>query len=179
MVAALAADRRNAQISLKRSVAAEAEAKRHLDSHARRICHAHGQERPRSKPSLPSTATATESVRKLFHLGSTARRDGARRECSPTFLEVEDRYEACRRRFPARRIELHRGEVVGCCRRRPALAAHRRRRPRNLPVHPEDSQAKFSFDFNESMHHVSARRYRASAQELHSRARTALASRWK
>ena len=113
---------------------------------------------------------STESVRKLFTSGAL---QGGRAPVGvlADFLEVEDRYEHVVDDFlrdelnfivvkswdaADEGLRLLRSDVDGRA---------------TFLVHPEDSQAKFSFDFDESMHHVSHARYRCSAEELHSRAR--------
>jgi chromosome segregation protein len=139
------------QLEVKR--AAETDAKRHLDSMRGEYASLMGK-----KGSLEAVITdhgyATESVRKLFTSGAL---QGGRAPAGvlADFLEVEDRYEHVVDDFlrdelnfivvkswdaADEGLRLLRTDVDGRA---------------TFLVHPEDSQAKFSFDFNESMHHVS------------------------
>jgi chromosome segregation protein len=138
------------QLEVKR--AAETDAKRHLDSMRGEYASLMGK-----KGSLEAVITdhgyATESVRKLFTSGAL---QGGRAPAGvlADFLEVEDRYEHVVDDFlrdelnfivvkswdaADEGLRLLRTDVDGRA---------------TFLVHPEDSQAKFSFDFNESMHHV-------------------------
>ncbi|MGA2902960.1 MAG: AAA family ATPase, partial [Candidatus Korobacteraceae bacterium] len=133
--------------------AAETEAKRHLDSLRGEYASLMGK-----KGSLEAVITdhgyATESVRKLFTSGAL---QGGRAPAGvlADFLEVEDRYEHVVDDFlrdelnfivvkswdaADEGLRLLRSDVDGRA---------------TFLVHPEDSQAKFSFDFDESTHHVS------------------------
>ncbi len=139
------------QLETKRT--AESEAKRRLDSLRGEYASLMGK-----KSSLEGAITehgyATESVRKLFTSGAL---QGGRAPAGvlADFLEVEDRYEHVVDDFlrdelnyivvkswdaADEGLRLLRSDVDGRA---------------TFLVHPEDSQAKFSFDFNESTHHVS------------------------
>ncbi len=152
-VAALTAQIAGARDQLDVKRAAETDAKRHLDSLRGEYASLMGK-----KGSLEAVITdhgyATESVRKLFTSGAL---QGGRAPVGvlADFLEVEDRYEHVVDDFlrdelnfivvkswdaADEGLRLLRTDVDGRA---------------TFLVHPEDSQAKFSFDFNESMHHVS------------------------
>ncbi len=139
--------------SLDEKRGAETEAKRHLDSLRGEYAGLMGK-----KGSLEAVITehgyATESVRKLFTSGAL---QGGRAPAGvlADFLEVEDRYEPVVDDFlrdelnyivvkswdaADEGLRLLRSDVDGRA---------------TFLVHPEDSQAKFSFQFNESTHHVS------------------------
>ncbi len=139
------------QLEVKRT--AETDAKRHLDSLRGEYASLMGK-----RGSLEAVITdhgyATDSVRKLFTSGAL---QGGRAPVGvlADFLEVEDRYEHVVDDFlrdelnfivvkswdaADEGLRLLRTDVDGRA---------------TFLVHPEDSQAKFSFDFNESMHHVS------------------------
>jgi len=152
-VAALTAQIAGTRDQLEVKRAAETDAKRHLDSLRGEYASLMGK-----KGSLEAVITdhgyATESVRKLFTSGAL---QGGRAPAGvlADFLEVEDRYEHVVDDFlrdelnfivvkswdaADEGLRLLRTDVDGRA---------------TFLVHPEDSQAKFSFDFNESMHHVS------------------------
>jgi chromosome segregation protein len=152
-VAALTAQIAGTRDQLEVKRAAETDAKRHLDSMRGEYASLMGK-----KGSLEAVITdhgyATESVRKLFTSGAL---QGGRAPVGvlADFLEVEDRYEHVVDDFlrdelnfivvkswdaADEGLRLLRTDVDGRA---------------TFLVHPEDSQAKFSFDFNESMHHVS------------------------
>ena len=152
-VAALSAQIAGTRDQLEVKRAAETAAKRHLDSLRGEYASLMGK-----KGSLEAVITdhgyATESVRKLFTSGAL---QGGRAPAGvlADFLEVEDRYEHVVDDFlrdelnfivvkswdaADEGLRLLRTDVDGRA---------------TFLVHPEDSQAKFSFDFNESMHHVS------------------------
>ncbi len=152
-VAALTAQIAGTREQLEVKRAAETDAKRHLDSLRGEYASLMGK-----KGSLEAVITdhgyATESVRKLFTSGAL---QGGRAPAGvlADFLEVEDRYEHVVDDFlrdelnfivvkswdaADEGLRLLRTDVDGRA---------------TFLVHPEDSQAKFSFDFNESMHHVS------------------------
>ena len=152
-VAALTAQIAGTRDQLEVKRAAETDAKRHLDSLRGEYASLMGK-----KGSLEAVITdhgyATESVRKLFTSGAL---QGGRAPVGvlADFLEVEDRYEHVVDDFlrdelnfivvkswdaADEGLRLLRTDVDGRA---------------TFLVHPEDSQAKFSFDFNESMHHVS------------------------
>jgi len=152
-VAALTAQIAGTRHQLEVKRAAETDAKRHLDSMRGEYASLMGK-----KGSLEAVITdhgyATESVRKLFTSGAL---QGGRAPAGvlADFLEVEDRYEHVVDDFlrdelnfivvkswdaADEGLRLLRTDVDGRA---------------TFLVHPEDSQAKFSFDFNESMHHVS------------------------
>jgi chromosome segregation protein len=152
-VAALTAQIAGTRDQLEVKRAAETDAKRHLDSLRGEYASLMGK-----RGSLEAVITdhgyATESVRKLFTSGAL---QGGRAPAGvlADFLEVEDRYEHVVDDFlrdelnfivvkswdaADEGLRLLRTDVDGRA---------------TFLVHPEDSQAKFSFDFNESMHHVS------------------------
>ena len=152
-VAALTAQIAGSREQLETKRTAESEAKRHLDSLRGEYASLMGK-----KSSLEGAITehgyATESVRKLFTSGAL---QGGRAPAGvlADFLEVEGRYEPVVDDFlrdelnyivvkswdaADEGLRLLRSDVDGRA---------------TFLVHPEDSQAKFSFDFNESMHHVS------------------------
>jgi chromosome segregation protein len=152
-VAALSAQIAGARDQLEVKRAAETDAKRHLDSLRGEYASLMGK-----KGSLEAVITdhgyATESVRKLFTSGAL---QGGRAPAGvlADFLEVEDRYEHVVDDFlrdelnfivvkswdaADEGLRLLRSDVDGRA---------------TFLVHPEDSQAKFSFDFDESTHHVS------------------------
>ncbi|MDR3746642.1 MAG: chromosome segregation protein SMC [Acidobacteriota bacterium] len=147
----------NAQIgetrhNLEQKRTAETDGKRHLDSLRAEYASAMGK-----RSSLEAVITehgyATDSVRKLFTSG--AMKDGlAPVGVLADFLEVEDRYEHVVDDFLREELNyivvkswdaadeglrLLRSDVDGRA---------------TFLVHPEDSQAKFSFLFDEASHHV-------------------------
>ncbi len=132
---------------------AESEAKRHLDSMRGEYASLMGK-----RGSLEAVITehgyATDSVRKLFTSGAL---QGGRAPAGvlADFLEVEDRYEHVVDDFL--RDELNYIVVKSWDAADEGLRLLRTDVDGRATflVHPEDSQAKFSFDFNESMHHVS------------------------
>ena len=151
-------DALNAQIGetrqkLEERRGAETQGKRHLDSMRAEFAGAIGK-----RSSLEAVITehgyATDSVRKLFTSG--AMKDGmAPVGVLADFLEVEDRYEHVVDDFLREELNyivvkswdaadeglrLLRSDVDGRA---------------TFLVHPEDSQAKFSFLFDEASHHVS------------------------
>ncbi len=146
-------DRRDRARMLEEKRAAETDGKRHLDSLRAEYASAMGK-----KSSLEAVITehgyATESVRKLFTSG--AMKDGlAPVGVLADFLEVEDQYEHVVDDFLREELNyivvkswdaadeglrLLRSDVDGRA---------------TFLVHPEDSQAKFSFLFDESSHRVS------------------------
>ncbi len=138
------------QLEAKRS--AESEAKRHLDSMRGEYASLMGK-----RGSLEAVITehgyATESVRKLFTSGAL---QGGRAPAGvlADFLEVEDRYEHVVDDFL--RDELNYIVVKSWDAADEGLRLLRTDVDGRATflVHPEDSQAKFSFDFNESRHHV-------------------------
>jgi chromosome segregation protein len=152
-VNALTAQIADSRQSLDDKRATETHSKRHLDSMRGEYASLMGK-----RGSLEAVITehgyATESVRKLFTSGAL---QGGRAPAGvlADFLEVEDRYEHVVDDFlrdelnfivvkswdaADEGLRLLRTDVDGRA---------------TFLVHPEDSQAKFSFDFNESMHHVS------------------------
>jgi len=139
------------QLETRRS--AENDAKRHLDSLRGEYASLLGK-----KSSLEGSITehgyATESVRKLFTSGAL---QGGRAPAGvlADFLEVEDRYEHVVDDFL--RDELNYIVVKSWDAADEGLRLLRTDVDGRATflVHPEDSQAKFSFDFNESTHHVS------------------------
>ncbi len=132
--------------------AAETESKRHLDSLRGEYASLMGK-----RGSLDAVITehgyATESVRKLFTSGAL---QGGRAPAGvlADFLEVDDRYEHVVDDFL--RDELNYIVVKSWDAADEGLRLLRTDVDGRATflVHPEDSQAKFSFDFNESMHHV-------------------------
>jgi chromosome segregation protein len=130
----------------------ETESKRHLDSMRGEFASLMGK-----RGSLEAVITehgyATESVRKLFTSGAL---QGGRAPAGvlADFLEVEDRYEHVVDDFL--RDELNYIVVKSWDAADEGLRLLRTDVDGRATflVHPEDSQAKFSFDFNESMHHV-------------------------
>ena len=134
------------QLEAKR--AAETEAKRHLDSLRGEYASLMGK-----RGSLEAVITehgyATESVRKLFTSGAL---QGGRAPAGvlADFLEVEDRYEHVVDDFL--RDELNYIVVKSWDAADEGLRLLRTDVDGRATflVHPEDSQAKFSFDFNES-----------------------------
>ena len=113
---------------------------------------------------------ATESVRKLFTSGSL---QGGRAPAGvlADFLEVEDRYEHVVDDFL--RDELNYIVVKSWDAADEGLRLLRTDVDGRATflVHPEDSQAKFSFNFDEVDEPRHAQRRGGSAEELHSRAR--------
>ncbi len=152
-VNALTAQIMDTRQKLDEKRAAETEGKRRLDSLRGEFASAMGK-----KGSLEAVITehgyATDSVRRLFTSG--AMKDGlAPVGVLADFLEVEDRYEHVVDDFLREELNyivvkswdaadeglrLLRSDVDGRA---------------TFLVHPEDSQAKFSFIFNESSHQVS------------------------
>jgi len=152
-VNALTAQISEGRETLERKRAAETEAKQRMDSLRGEYASAMGK-----KGSLEAVITehgyATESVRKLFTSG--AMRDGlAPVGVLADFLEVDDRYEHVVDDFlrdelnyivvkswdaADEGLRLLRSDVDGRA---------------TFLVHPEDSQAKFSFLFDEASHQVS------------------------
>ena len=152
-VSALTAQLIEVRQNLDARRAAETDGKRHLDSLRAEYANAMGK-----KGSLEAGITehgyATESVRRLFTSG--AMKDGlAPVGVLADFLEVEDRYEHVVDDFLREELNyivvkswdaadeglrLLRSDVDGRA---------------TFLVHPEDSQAKFSFIFNESTHQLS------------------------
>jgi chromosome segregation protein len=132
---------------------AETGAKRHLDAMRGEYAGFMGK-----KGSLEAVITehgyATDSVRKLFTSGAL---QGGRAPAGvlADFLEVEDRYEHVVDDFL--RDELNYIVVKSWDAADEGLRLLRTDVDGRATflVHPEDSQAKFSFDFDESMHHVS------------------------
>ena len=132
---------------------AETAAKRHLDAMRGEYAGFMGK-----KGSLEAVITehgyATDSVRKLFTSGAL---QGGRAPAGvlADFLEVEDRYEHVVDDFL--RDELNYIVVKSWDAADEGLRLLRTDVDGRATflVHPEDSQAKFSFDFDESMHHVS------------------------
>ena len=133
--------------------AAETDGKRHLDS-LRGEYASRWARRVRSKRVITEHGYATESVRRLFTSG--AMKDGrAPAGVLADFLEVEDRYEHVVDDFlrdelnyivvkswdaADEGLRLLRSDVDGRA---------------TFLVHPEDSQAKFSFVYDEATHQVS------------------------
>ncbi len=132
---------------------AESEAKCQLDSMRGEYASLMGK-RSSLEGAITEHGYATESVRKLFTSGAL---QGGRAPAGvlADFLEVEDRYEHVVDDFlrdelnfivvkswdaADEGLRLLRTDVDGRA---------------TFLVHPEDSQAKFSFDFNETTHHVS------------------------
>ena len=152
-VAALTAQISTARQELEGKRHAETEAKRQLDSLRGEYAGLMGK-----KGSLEAVITehgyATESVRKLFTSGAL---QGGRAPVGvlADFLEVEDRFEHVVDDFL--RDELNYIVVKSWDAADEGLRLLRTDVDGRATflVHPEDSQAKFSFDFNESMHHVS------------------------
>ena len=152
-VSALTAQIADTRQKLDEKRAAETEAKRHLDSLRGEYAGLMGK-----RGSLEAVITehgyATESVRKLFTSGAL---QGGRAPAGvlADFLEVEDRYEHVVDDFL--RDELNYIVVKSWDAADEGLRLLRTDVDGRATflVHPEDSQAKFSFDFNESMHHVS------------------------
>ncbi len=109
----------------------ESEAKNHLDSLRAEYATAIGK-----KGSLEAVIAehgySTESVRRLFQSG-VMQGGMAPAGVLADFLEVENALRRRGRRFPARRTELHRGQILGRRRRRPAPSPHRRGRPGDFP----------------------------------------------
>ena len=152
-VSALTVQLAEVRQNLEAKRTAETEGKRHLDSLRAEYASAMGK-----KGSLEAVITehgyATESVRRLFTSG--AMKDGlAPVGVLADFLEVEDRYEHVVDDFLREELNyivvkswdaadeglrLLRSDVDGRA---------------TFLVHPEDSQAKFSFIFNESTHQLS------------------------
>ncbi len=151
-VNALTAQITDARQKLDDKRTAETEAKRHLDSMRGEFASLMGK-----RGSLEAVITehgyATESVRKLFTSGAL---QGGRAPAGvlADFLEVEDRYEHVVDDFL--RDELNYIVVKSWDAADEGLRLLRTDVDGRATflVHPEDSQAKFSFDFNESMHHV-------------------------
>ncbi len=152
-VNALTAQIADARQKLDEKRAAETDFKRHLDSLRGEYASLMGK-----RGSLEAVITehgyATESVRKLFTSGAL---QGGRAPAGvlADFLEVEDRYEHVVDDFL--RDELNYIVVKSWDAADEGLRLLRTDVDGRATflVHPEDSQAKFSFDFNESMHHVS------------------------
>jgi len=132
---------------------AETEAKRQLDSLRGEYASLMGK-RASLEGAITEHGYATESVRKLFTSGAL---QGGRAPAGvlADFLEVEDRYEHVVDDFL--RDELNYIVVKSWDAADEGLRLLRTDVDGRATflVHPEDSQAKFSFDFNESMHHVS------------------------
>ena len=151
-VAALTAQIAGTREQLETKRAAEIDAKRHLDSMRAEYAGLMGK-----KGSLEAVITehgyATESVRKLFTSGAL---QGGRAPAGvlADFLEVEGRYEHVVDDFL--RDELNYIVVKSWDAADEGLRLLRTDVDGRATflVHPEDSQAKFSFDFNESTHHV-------------------------
>ena len=152
-VNALTAQIADTRQKLDEKRAAETDGKRHLDSLRGEYAGLMGK-----RGSLEAVITehgyATESVRKLFTSGAL---QGGRAPAGvlADFLEVEDRYEHVVDDFL--RDELNYIVVKSWDAADEGLRLLRTDVDGRATflVHPEDSQAKFSFDFNESMHHVS------------------------
>ncbi len=151
-VLALAAQIEETRGNLDERRAAETTAKRHLDSLRGEYASAMGK-----RSSLEAVITehgyTTESVRKLFTSG--AMKDGlAPVGVLADFLEVDDRYEHVVDDFL--RDELNYVVVKSWDAADEGLRLLRSDMDGRATflVHPEDSQAKFSFLFDESMHQV-------------------------
>jgi chromosome segregation protein len=152
-VSALTAQLAETRQRLEEKRTAETESKRHLDSMRGEFASLMGK-----KGSLEAVITehgyATESVRKLFTSGAL---QGGRAPAGvlADFLEVEDRYEHVVDDFL--RDELNYIVVKSWDAADEGLRLLRTDVDGRATflVHPEDSQAKFSFNFDESMHHVS------------------------
>ena len=131
---------------------AETDAKRYLDSMRGEYASLMGK-RASLEGAITEHGYATESVRKLFTSGAL---QGGRAPAGvlADFLEVEDRYEHVVDDFL--RDELNYIVVKSWDAADEGLRLLRTDVDGRATflVHPEDSQAKFSFDFNESMHHV-------------------------
>ena len=138
------------QLESKRN--AESEDKRQLDSMRGEYASLMGK-RSSLEGAITEHGYATESVRKLFTSGAL---QGGRAPAGvlADFLEVEDRYEHVVDDFL--RDELNYIVVKSWDAADEGLRLLRTDVDGRATflVHPEDSQAKFSFDFNESMHHV-------------------------
>jgi chromosome segregation protein len=151
-VLALATQIEEARGNLEEKRAAETTAKRHLDSLRGEYASAMGK-----RSSLEAVITehgyTTESVRKLFTSG--AMKDGlAPVGVLADFLEVDDRYEHVVDDFL--RDELNYVVVKSWDAADEGLRLLRSDMDGRATflVHPEDSQAKFSFLFDESTHQV-------------------------
>jgi chromosome segregation protein len=151
-VAALTAQIAGTRQQLDAKRAAETEAKRHLDSLRGQYASLMGK-RGSLEAVIAEHGYATESVRKLFTSGAL---QGGRAPAGvlADFLEVEDRYEHVVDDFL--RDELNYIVVKSWDAADEGLRLLRTDVDGRATflVHPEDSQAKFSFDFNESTHHV-------------------------
>ena len=150
MISAQIVDTRS-KLEAKRT--AETEAKRQLDSMRGEYASLMGK-RASLEGAITEHGYATDSVRKLFTSGAL---QGGRAPAGvlADFLEVEDRYEHVVDDFL--RDELNYIVVKSWDAADEGLRLLRTDVDGRATflVHPEDSQAKFSFDFNESMHHVS------------------------
>jgi chromosome segregation protein len=150
MISAQIVDTRS-KLEAKRT--AETEAKRQLDSMRGEYASLMGK-RASLDGAITEHGYATESVRKLFTSGAL---QGGRAPAGvlADFLEVEDRYEHVVDDFL--RDELNYIVVKSWDAADEGLRLLRTDVDGRATflVHPEDSQAKFSFDFNESTHHVS------------------------
>ena len=168
-VAALTAQITETRQQLETKRDAETDSKRHLDSLRGEYATLMGK-RGSLEGVIAEHGYATESVRKLFTSGAL---QGGRAPAGvlADFLEVEDRYEHVVDDFL--RDELNYIVVKSWDAADEGLRLLRTDVDGRATflVHPEDSQAKFSFDFNEAMQSRHAQRYRGSAEELHSRAR--------
>ncbi len=159
----------DARQNLEAKRTAESESKRHLDSMRGEYASLMGK-----RGSLEAVITehgyATESVRKLFTSGAL---QGGRAPAGvlADFLEVEDRYEHVVDDFL--RDELNYIVVKSWDAADEGLRLLRTDVDGRATflVHPEDSQAKFSFNFDESRKSRRACGYSGSAEELHPRAR--------
>ncbi|MGB9255295.1 MAG: chromosome segregation protein SMC, partial [Candidatus Korobacteraceae bacterium] len=149
MISAQIVDTRS-KLEAKRN--AETEAKRQLDSMRGEYASLMGK-RASLEGAITEHGYATDSVRKLFTSGAL---QGGRAPAGvlADFLEVEDRYEHVVDDFL--RDELNYIVVKSWDAADEGLRLLRTDVDGRATflVHPEDSQAKFSFDFNESMHHV-------------------------
>ena len=146
MISAQIVDTRS-KLEAKRT--AETEAKRQLDSMRGEYASLMGK-RASLEGAITEHGYATDSVRKLFHFRMRCKVARAPAGVLADFLEVEDRYEHVVDDFL--RDELNYIVVKSWDAADEGLRLLRTDVDGRATflVHPEDSQAKFSFDFNES-----------------------------